>query len=210
MSEMNNRWVHFCLNPVGDAEVPIYTDVPKDQNEPVISLSGSTLDVSTESGECRITLSDANSYGKLYYGMSEKGDASFKGFDKTKNSYLCICRPGYRPLLYYYSIHQSYEGTSYRFTKCNSFPYTESSIRPTGKIISYEYDGEKLTVTTSVSDDFQNVEVRSLTSGGTLTDKSAVNIGDEAGTAILSVRNGVNIVSLIADGEILDSVTVIR
>lgn len=208
MSEMNNRWVHFCLNPVGDAEVPIYTDVPKDQNEPVISLSGSTLEVSTESGECRITLTDANSYGKLYYGMSEKGSASFIGFDKTKNAYLCICRPGYRPLLYY--IHRLYEGTSCGFTKCNSFPYTESSIRPTGKIISYEYDGEKLTVTTSVSDDFQNVEVRSLTSGGTLTDKSAVNIGDEAGTAILSVRNGVNIVSLIADGEILDSVTVIR
>lgn len=55
---------------------------------------------------------------------------------------------------------------SYIPTKCDSFPYSPLPIRNTGRIISYENDGEKLIVTTSVSDDYTNVELMSLTPTG--------------------------------------------
>ena len=206
----HSRWVHYCLNPVGDAEVPIFTDVPKNQNEPIVSLNGSTLSVATDSQDGRVALSGAHDYGRQYFGVSKIGSVSFSSFDKSKDAYLCISRPGYRPLLYYYGLVKSKEGTNYKFIKCDSFPFSESKIQPTGKIISCEHDGEKLAVTTSVSEDFQNVEVRSLTSDGSITDRTSVNTGDENETVRIYVRNGVNVISLVADGKILDSVTVIR
>ena len=204
----NNLWIHYCLNPVGDAEVPIFTDVPKNQNEPIVSLNGSTLSVATDSQDCRVALSGAHDSGRQYFGVSKIGNVSFSGFDRSKDAYLCISRPGYRPLLYYYGLVKSKEGTSYKFIKCDSFPFSESKILPTGRIISCEHDGEKMAVTTTVSEDFHNVEVRSLTSDGSITDRTSVNTGDENETVRLYVRNGINVISLVADGEILDSVTV--
>lgn len=211
-NEINdNRWVHFCLNPVGDAEVPIFTDDPKYQGEPSISLSldKNTLLVTTESDACRIAISGASDFGKTYYGVSEKGCASFSGFDISKPVYLCISRPGYRPLLYY-GMPNSKGWSGYKFKQCYTFPYADTSAQSMGEIESHILNGERLEIACYVTGDFDNVEIRCMNSDGTLVDISKVNKKDETESVSLSVQSGVNIVSLIGDGEVLDSITVIR
>lgn len=201
-----NCWVHFCLNPVGDAEVPIFTDIPLEQEEPAFSMpSKNVLAVTVDNDECRIAISGASDAGKSYYGVTHKGSALFNGFD-GRTVYITISRPGYRPLLYY---GMQIKG-DYKFIRCDSYPYNIVKLPPIGEIKSCVVAGDRAYVTTKIEGKHDNIEILSLSSDGTLLDSVKIDSENENETNNLLVRTGVNMVSLIVNGETLDSKIIVK
>lgn len=205
----DNYWVHFCLNPVGDAEVPIYTNFPLEQNEPTFSMiSNDVLSVTVDNEECRIAISGASDSGKSFYGVSNRGSASFSGFDK-RSMYVSISRPGYRPLLYYGKLIDK-DVPHYTFIKCDRYPYEGVKAVPAGEIQSCTLNGNQVYVTTRIEGRHDNIEIRISLSDGTYIDSSSVACENEVETNSLSVQSGVNVVTLVAEGEVLDSRIVVK
>ncbi len=92
------RRLILSLNALGDAEMPVYTEVPRIFENINISFSRGVLNISSNVNNCTICVSSVNDYGETYYHVINNTDSTvINGLDN--DYYLCITKPGYIPYL---------------------------------------------------------------------------------------------------------------
>lgn len=92
------QWLIMTLNPLGDPEMPIYTQTPQTFNNVSISFSNGSLSVSTGINDCTICISSAADFGGSYYKIfSSVNGVSLN--DISEDCYLCITKQGYIPYI---------------------------------------------------------------------------------------------------------------
>lgn len=93
------RWVLFGLNPIGDPEMPIYTQTPKDFNSATFCFDNDKLTVNTGVDDCRICVMSSD-FGKKYYKViSNVQTATFADLPDGEID-ICITKEGYAPYRY--------------------------------------------------------------------------------------------------------------
>ena len=86
----------MTLNPIGDPEMPIFTDTPHKFSNVGVTFSNGNLNVTTGVTDCRICVSSVADYGNSYYELTDSTNmASFTGVNS--DCYLCITKTGYIP-----------------------------------------------------------------------------------------------------------------
>lgn len=91
------RWLLFGLNPIGDPEMPIYTNIPQKFTNVSISFSNGSLAINTGVSDCKICVASANDMGDTYYDVRNGMSASFSNL--TDEYSICITKVGYVPYL---------------------------------------------------------------------------------------------------------------
>lgn len=92
------RWLTLTINPMGDAEMTLYTDTPvKLENVSVTFING-TLHVSTGISDCCICVSSVADHGASFYACI---DSVSSGLFTNVNDdcYLCVSKSGYIPYI---------------------------------------------------------------------------------------------------------------
>ena len=92
------RWLIMTLNPIGDPEMPIFTDTPQNFTNINVNYSSGNLSVSTGIPNCSICVSSVSDNGENYYELSDStNSANFSGV--FEDCYLCITKQGYVPYI---------------------------------------------------------------------------------------------------------------
>lgn len=180
-----SRWLQFSLNPIGDAEMPIYTTTPQNFDKSIIKRTPHSVSVYTGVDSCNICIMSSKDDGvscyKVYKNVSEVSDFAV-------NTDLTIC-----------------------ITKQNFIPkiYNVSSIRDVkDKIIYGAFDNNnQLLISTQLADNIQTANVIISNTNGdkekTYTiSKENSSITDDAS----EFKNGVHIVSMFVNGKLTDSI----
>lgn len=95
------RWLCFGLNPIGDPETPIFTDVPKLFENINIQLTrniynGNQLIINTGVDSCKVCIMTSADNGIGYYNL--RRDTNMASFVINPNSYdICVTKQGYIP-----------------------------------------------------------------------------------------------------------------
>ena len=90
------RWLIMTINPMGDPEMPVYTDVPQSFNNIVVNYLNGNLSVTTGVSGCTICVSSAADFGDSYYNLSNNVNGTNLSGINT-DCYLCITKKGYIP-----------------------------------------------------------------------------------------------------------------
>lgn len=90
------RWIQFCLNPVGDAEMPVFTDMPKKLPSANIDIRNGNLYVKTEIDSCTICAMSRLDNGLSYYkAFHNVNNVCFPNIVDSLT--LCISKQNYIP-----------------------------------------------------------------------------------------------------------------
>lgn len=90
------RWVQLGLNPIGDAEMPIYTEKPKSFEDCTILVSKNNIKVDTGVDSCTICVMSKSDIGASYYSVARNVNSA--KFDiNTDSLTLCITKQNYAP-----------------------------------------------------------------------------------------------------------------
>lgn len=96
----SERWVLFSVNPIGDPDMPIYKEAPKQFPMPEIinNNANNSLTVLTHVDECKIYLVSDQDLGESYYReVSYSDSATFTNIPDSAS--LSIVKNGYVPLI---------------------------------------------------------------------------------------------------------------
>ncbi len=92
------RWLIMTLNPLGDPEMPIYTQTPQTFNNVSVSFSNGSLCVSTGFNDCTICISSAADFGDSCFMLYNNVNGVSLN-DISEDCYLCITKQGYIPYI---------------------------------------------------------------------------------------------------------------
>lgn len=101
-SQSNNsfRWLQFSINPMGDPELPIYTNNPIPFSDVSITKSGNDVYVNTNGvDDCTITITSANDYGETYFD-TQLNTSSGVFHNVPAAFYAVITKHNYIPYIY--------------------------------------------------------------------------------------------------------------
>ncbi len=102
-----NRWLQFCINPLGDPEMPIYTTNPSTFTGVTLGINGSSLTVSTGGVDrCTISVTSSSDYG-LTYLQACKDETSHTFQNVCQNFTICVTRHDYVPYVLSLSLGDS-------------------------------------------------------------------------------------------------------
>lgn len=211
------RWVHYCLNPIGDAEMPIYIYSPNKMNEPQITSLNNNISVNTEYPDCRITIAGTDASGKFFFGSAlNKGEEVHFSKVNAQSLYLCLTRPDCQPLLYH-GVRKSlgvYPGQyKYEFSLCTRYPFEENSILG-ARINGFNTIGDEATIVLEIDSaaSDKSMTITSFDSFGNLTGTTGEisHDLDNRYSAKVKVSHDSNVIVLTSDGQILDSITVVN
>lgn len=94
------RWLQFSINPMGDPELPLYTNNPTPFSNVSITKNGNTVYVNTNGVDnCTITLTSANDYGETYFNRQLNVSSSIF-YDVPTAFYAVITKHNYIPYIY--------------------------------------------------------------------------------------------------------------
>lgn len=109
----STRWVQFGLNPIGDPEMPIYTEKPDNLDIPEFSLGQFGININLDLDDFRMCLTDAWDYGEGFYAKIEnKQSASFSNL--PSECIICITKQKYVPKIMNLNIIQNKTFTTNR------------------------------------------------------------------------------------------------
>ena len=87
------RWLMMGMNPLGDPEIPVYTDAPLWFGDISVNVENGTITIDSHTPGCRFCLTDTNDDD--YYVIQNGSRANMRN---DRNSYqVCITKPGYIP-----------------------------------------------------------------------------------------------------------------
>ncbi len=99
-SEGSYKWIMFGLNPIGDPEMPIYTQKPKEFENVKFDFDGDSVVIDAGIDGCRICLMSPD-IGETYYEVVENVQKTTFCNLPDGEIDICITRPGYIPWRYY-------------------------------------------------------------------------------------------------------------
>lgn len=180
------RWVQYGLNPIGDPEMPIYTDTPKTFSNVSISFSPDKKNLIVDAGvdSCSICLMSIFDNGSAnFYTLRSAQKAICKISEPTS---VCITKQNYIP----------YE------TVVNNFVYTKSAIT---KCVVNKQNG-LLTVSTQLDENVADARVVMTSVNNGIQISHVVSATNPTLTIDLAgVAKGIQTVSLFVDGNLVDS-----
>ncbi|MDE6235215.1 MAG: hypothetical protein K2M56_05640 [Muribaculaceae bacterium] len=92
---LSHKSTMYPMNPIGDAEMPIYTEIPQDFQDMCIYGGFQNLIIETGTEDANIVVSD-NKTGKI--SVIAKGEiVTFPPYDAT----ICITKQNYKPVVYH-------------------------------------------------------------------------------------------------------------
>ena len=92
----SERWVQFGLNPVGDAEMPLFTDSPQKLPNVKVEIDNGTLSVKTGIDSCTICVMSRLDNGRSYYKVFHNAkDVCFTNIVDSMS--LCVTKQNYIP-----------------------------------------------------------------------------------------------------------------
>lgn len=187
------RWLQLSINPIGDPEMPIFTSTPKNFNMVNVSQSigNRTISINTGIDSCTICLMSIDDAGLTYYQVQE--NVSSAEFPTPKcNVKYCITKQGYIP---YTNICYTAATTS------------ESKI----KQCSPNATGNKLLLSADIADTAQDASITISSMNGIKIKTINLVKGQNSITEdISSCTNGINVVSLLVDGKVVDSSSFVK
>ena len=94
------RWVQLGLNPIGDPEMQIYTDMPKEFSNAKVEVVGiNKIKVSTGVDDAKVCVMSCNDDGKTYYSVIENVcDTLFNNVEPSVT--ICLTKQNYRPKVF--------------------------------------------------------------------------------------------------------------
>lgn len=133
------RWIQLSLNPIGDPEMPIFTETPRTFDNVTIKQDRTNLIIDTGVDSCRICVMDTD--GKEYYSVfRDVNKAKFTSLPKHVS--VCITKQNYIPKVYNLTIIAT------RYVQNESFVFNTTidadkviigsnvtTIKPEGKVV---------------------------------------------------------------------------
>ena len=191
------RWIQLGLNPIGDPEMPIYTSTPLEFKRIIASYDAtkSELLVTSDSENCDVTVMSANDCGEtLYHVKRDTNSTLFKVEEGIVQ--VCVSRQNYVPCVFTCDIDKEKE-------KIFSLIVVIEGNKANGNI----------DVKTNIGDGVKEAKlvVSSVNDGS----KTTVNIPTDTKEYTTTIDtsklcNGVNIISLYANGKLVDSKNFIK
>ena len=135
----SNRWLQFSLNPIGDPELPIYTDNPVSFTGVTVTKTGNNLNVSTNGVDsCTIAVTSASDYGETYYNVLDNVSSGI--FQDAPASYfVVVTKHNYVPYVYSSPLYIQNEifTTDQTISNVDNVVVGESvtPLKPQGKVI---------------------------------------------------------------------------
>ena len=90
------RWLLFSINPLGDPEMPIYTQTPYRFNNVQVSYINDSLYVNTNDNHCSICIMSDEDWGDSYYAVY-KDTCEIKISVPFGKYSICVTKPNYIP-----------------------------------------------------------------------------------------------------------------
>lgn len=185
------RWVQFGLNPIGDPEMPIYTDTPKRFENVSIKYSTDKKSITIDTG--------VDSCGICFMSAADNGESDYLTLRYARKATFQISRT-----------------TSICITKQNYIPYTTTMTyyidRPSiiTQCLANSSDNTAM-VSTQLADDAKEAKVIITPTIGNMHSEHTVSADTPTVSADISAfPNGVLSVSLFVDGKIVDSRNIIK
>jgi hypothetical protein len=105
------RRIQYALNPMGDPEMPIFINTPKEFTDCKINITSKGIQLNIGESICRICVMSSDDEGMTYYKIyntySDSDTDSFMLTEYPNNVSICITKPGYVPKLYKLSFIQN-------------------------------------------------------------------------------------------------------
>lgn len=104
-TDMIERWQQYCLNTIGDPEMPIYPSVPKTLDSLVVDTiyDGSYIITGERYNSALITITGVNADGSDYLFQKSLHDSTtenFRYYNLPNPATFCITRSGYVPFVF--------------------------------------------------------------------------------------------------------------
>lgn len=191
-NENSQRWLQFSINPIGDPEMPIFTQEPKTFSNVQISktYNGRNYDYTIDTGEdgCNICL-----YGTL---NGSQAQVIFRGARKIRtlimpvNSTVCITKQNFRP----YVSQVSNQGTTL------DMPYSDVSLESP---VQCEYDNNTKIFKVSSNEDggigYLNMNVTDILGNAKIN--QSLFLAEDAEIDLSSLNKGIYVVTIAINGN---------
>lgn len=187
-----SRWLMFSINPIGDAEMPLYTENPKEFSacNVKLGLDGSTI-IDTGVDSCNICIMSSADAGDSYYKV-------YKNVNRVKLKTLaddfsiCVTKQNYIPKVY--------EMKGYSIKGHDKITFGKIEPDSGNLLVGVQVDSNANTISLMLSSVNGNREkVYTLS-------KEKTSIAENVST----LKNGIYVVSLCVDGKVVDSVQLIK
>lgn len=185
----SERWLMFGLNPLGDAEMPIYTTTPKEFSgiQMTRKLDNAFLNIGVDG--CTVCVMSVEDNGASYYKVYKNVNSVNIGKVNTALS-VCITKQNYIPAVY------------------NLKPTT---IDLSGNILQGVLDGNGLTISTKLGSNVTSAYLTVLSATGNSERSYSLSSDKTSVTENSSVfANGVHIISLYVNGKKTDSMQIMK
>lgn len=181
------RWLQFALNPIGDAEMPVYTMTPKTIDNCNISIAGCNIYINTGIDSCNICIMSSDDDGETYYKVL-KNVSKYQISDINTDTHytICVTKQNYIPFVY--------NTRDIRNTNNNKIIFSGIDSNNTLRINTNLENNVKLALI-NISDINGNKEKTYTISSDNPT------VRDDTS----SLNNGIHIVSLYINDKIADS-----
>lgn len=94
------RWVQFGLNPIGDSEMPVFTDTPQSLPKTKVKIENGKATIDAGADSCTVCLMSRYDNGASYYKVQR--NVRTASFDEIADSLtLCITKQNYIPKVIY-------------------------------------------------------------------------------------------------------------
>lgn len=100
----SERWIQYGLNPIGDPEMPIFTETPKKFTNILITQEKSNITINTNVEGCKICVMDADG-GNYYKVIDNTNTTTFNNLPKHIS--VCITKQNYEPKIYKLTIEDT-------------------------------------------------------------------------------------------------------
>lgn len=95
-----NRLLQYSLNPMGDPEMPIFTEIPKEFDDLRFTVQRDKLQIDTDTKNYRICVMSAGDLGKSHYEVFDYIDYGCTISDFPENVSICITKQNHIPKQY--------------------------------------------------------------------------------------------------------------
>ncbi|MDE6228697.1 MAG: hypothetical protein K2M40_02775 [Muribaculaceae bacterium] len=203
-----SRYVMFGLNPLGDPEMPIFTQEPLYFNAVYTKIDNRSIEISNVEEGCVISIQGFgpnSGYSKLY-----KNRTSLTATELPDMFTVCVSKDNYVPVAY--AFNRKPDGT-YVKTMLYSGLLAQSNFgqRPiTGQILDCgkmdSASGTAVEVTTLVSESASSALIQVTQSSGSISNTVSIPTGEHTAYVVIQNNSAATIIiSLIVDGVVQES-----
>jgi len=207
------RWLQYSLNPIGDPEMPIFTETPKKFDSLTVTVRNDTVEVSTGVAGSKVCIKGLS---RLYYRVGySSGTVKFKGVPEQFS--VCVTKQNYIPKIYTIAMQpngkmkmqevESLEQLTEKNIGLDALMQADSKIAG----CTLNRAAGTLAVSTQIDGNYDSASILITNLTGNREKNVRIPDGEtDVTTNISALPAGVHVVSLVVDGNIVDSKRIIK